>query len=223
MEAGDTSVEQEKCKFIYKLKMGYKFEFKDGPTKKFSCDLKCQQCEAHNSNGERCKRTVCIGVPYCWTHLQKKEHLKIKNTENYGKGVFAWDPKKPAGAIVIRKGQKITRYSGEKIDVRTLDKRYGDKTAPYGLRRGKLVEDGACMRGTGTIFNHVEKGPSAALTNNNDHFFIKALKNIKNHDQIFVNYRTNPHKEDSYKFDEDITHTTQKAKSKSKRKNNKKI
>lgn len=189
------------------------FEFKDG-NRSFSCPLQCQRCEARNTTGRQCKRRVCIGVPYCWLHLEKKEHIKIKDAGDLGKGVFAWDSSKPANTIIFRKGDKITRYNGEKVTENAIDRRYRDKTGPYAILRGRLAEDGACKRGTGTLFNHKSRGNQADLTRNNDHFFVKANRTIKNKDQIFVNYGTQDGPEHRrYKMDEGTIYFTKRKSS----------
>ena len=43
----------------------------------FECPINSVRCIAHNSNGARCKRRVCIGSPYCFGHLPMYLHLKI--------------------------------------------------------------------------------------------------------------------------------------------------
>lgn len=199
------------------------FNFKDNDTnKQFSCELKCKRCAAIVKNGRQCGRTVCIGLPYCWYHLQQKEDIKIKEGR-HGKGVFAWDKSNSnrRGAhvdnkTVFRAGDKITEYTGEKISKRQVDERYGPGdtvTAPYGLQLpdGK-IEDGACKRGSGTIFNHSRyaREQKAKLSysrkmEGNRYVYngvIRATKPIKNGEEIFVNYGND------YRFGENTTHTT---------------
>ena len=36
------------------------------------------QCAAHSKSGSRCKRRCVIGIPFCYTHLLYKNHLRIK-------------------------------------------------------------------------------------------------------------------------------------------------
>ena len=35
------------------------------------------QCVAHSKSGSRCKRRCVIGIPFCYTHLLYKNHLRI--------------------------------------------------------------------------------------------------------------------------------------------------
>lgn len=166
------------------------FEFEDG-THKFSCPVQCQRCEERNANGRRCKNTVCIGVPYCWLHLQNKHHLKIKDSTipGAGKGVFAWDPKKPAGAYVFPHGKDVIKYGGEPITNAEKNRRYRDKTGPYAIGNyiNTKFEDAACKRGVGAMFNH-KRGGRADLKIKDGVFKVTARQAIKNKEEIFVNY-----------------------------------
>lgn len=195
--------------------MGLTFEYedKDPGGKKFHCSLKCTKCKAKNADGSECKRKVCIGIPFCWYHLARDHSLKIKNGR-YGKGVFAFDPKKPPNATIFRKDDMIANYDGEIINKQESSRRYGkDKTGPYaaGLYNGK-VEDGACSRGVGTLFNHSNRKneKTAALVdwevgrgrNKKTIAGIQAKKAVKNGKEIFISYGT------KYKFNENTRHGT---------------
>lgn len=198
------------------------FEFRDNDTgKHFTCPMQCKRCTAHNKNGRQCNRTVCIGLPYCWLHLQQKEDIKIKNGR-HGKGVFAWDKSNSnkRGAVIntrktiFKPGQVITKYNGEKTNERITNERYGnDATAPYAIALpGGTYEDGACKRGSGTIFNHSNRKSEqkAKLTYERKKVgdrwvyngVVKCLKPIKNGQEIFVDYGNR------YRFGENTTQTT---------------
>ena len=73
--------------------MGYKFQFNVNDEKVFEGDIICQQCIEINKNGKRCKKTTCIGTPFCWIHLQYIKKLKIKPSTipNGGRGLFVVD------------------------------------------------------------------------------------------------------------------------------------
>ena len=83
---------------------------------------------------------------------------------------------------------------GEHINKNSLTQRYDSHTAQYGLKLSEnKYEDGALHRGIGTIPNHttsrfknaklvagrIDGKPSAK---------VKAIKNIRNNKEIFVNY-----------------------------------
>ena len=66
-----------------------KFKFFINNEVAFECPINSARCIAHNANGTRCKRRVCIGTPYCFSHLPIYLHLKImpSTIPQAGKGV----------------------------------------------------------------------------------------------------------------------------------------
>ena len=40
--------------------------------------LKTKRCEFHKTDGQRCKRNVIIGLPYCFQHREKELEIKVK-------------------------------------------------------------------------------------------------------------------------------------------------
>ena len=176
--------------------MPYKFTFDDVDSK-FSCFLECTRCQGTNSNGNQCLKVCCIGVPYCWIHLESEKKLKIKTSTTIGgeKGLFAFDKKAVKNEILFRKGKEIVRYYGEKIPVNELENRYGIHTAPYAMTLKKnIFEDAACKRGIGGLIN---KGNSRQINvklvtkrvnNKVDHIAVKAMKNIRNRQELFTSY-----------------------------------
>ena len=57
----------------------------------------------------------------------------------------------------------MIEYDGELVDSTTLEERYGDDTAPYGIHINRdRYEDGALHRGVGTLVN---QSPTANRTN----------------------------------------------------------
>jgi hypothetical protein len=175
--------------------MKFKFIVHDNVV--FQCNLECQRCIGLNKSGQRCKRKVCIGLPYCFTHLTQCLHLKIKQSNlvnNAGKGLFAWDTNKNQDEVVFKRGNLICEYGGEFITREELDERYGEKTAPYGIEINRnLCQDGACKRGIGVIANTAN-----TKRENNAEFYLstrpqrmiklRATRPIKNHEEILVDY-----------------------------------
>ena len=190
----------------------YKFTFKHQGDTMFDCYVNAYICKAINKNGTNCKRTTTIGTPYCYTHLLYNKHLKIKQSTipNAGKGVFAINPKKAVGEIIFRRGDTIAPYRGELLTDAELDDRYADYTAPFGLNISKNYNrDGACDRGLGSLINHKpaqNANVKFVANHQNKTAFVKATKNIRNGDELFVNYGTN------YLFDEDTSYTTKMTK-----------
>jgi hypothetical protein len=195
------------------------FKYKDNEAggKSFSCPLQCVPCKSKTKTGARCKRRVCIGLPKCWYHLLKEDKLKVQETQ-YGKGVMAWDDSKPNDAVIFKRGDLIADYNAESITRRESTRRYGrNRTAPYGLNMTGTanIQDGACKRGIGTLFNHTyDARPPADLVSRREHerapyrLAVEANKNIKNKKEILVSYGQN------YTFDRNVTHSTNSGKSK---------
>ena len=193
--------------------MGYKFLFYINDDLFFEANVQCMQCKGKSKNGNRCKRRVCIGTPFCWQHLASEKKLKIKesNIPNAGKGLFAWNPKNPNDVIFKRAratrfqntpGQKIIEYAGELIDEEELNERYSNQTAPYGIEiNNDRYEDAALIRGIGAIANHSRRN-NARFDVSRNRIILRATKNIKHNEEILVNYGRN------YRFDEDNFHET---------------
>lgn len=197
--------------------MPYKFEFfinEPGQPQVmgFSCKLQCVRCSANTAQGTQCKRNVCIGTPYCWTHLRKERHVVVDESTiaGAGNGLFAYDPADPQGnAIVFRPGDEILQYDGESVTRQQLDERYGEYTAPYGIIQKHAgvyyLEDGACRRGGGTLVNHKPVSRANAkltFSTSTRRFRVVAKNNIRNGAEIFVPYGVD------YQFNEPTSQRT---------------
>jgi hypothetical protein len=65
-----------------------------------------EQCHAKNKNGQRCTR-ITKKSNLCWQHLERNEHVKIKESTlgaKAGLGLFTTTPRV--------KGEDITEYTG---------------------------------------------------------------------------------------------------------------
>ena len=174
--------------------MPYKFTFKVDDNHEFTCVLHSEQCQFIKQNGDRCKLKTILGSPYCFIHLKYHFHLTIKPSliPNSGKGLFAFDPKKDANAIIFKKGDKIMEYKGELITNDELEERYGNKTAPYSVKINKdLYQDCSCKRGSASIANTYPNHNNATLLVHRKKVFIKATKNIRNNEEIYLSYGRN--------------------------------
>jgi len=164
----------------------------------FNGELESLRCDFVKLDGQRCKRRCVIGLPCCHSHLPIKYHIEIKKSsiDVAGKGLFAKDKSHGDFGIVFKKGDKICPYYGELIDRETLDDRYGnDKlglTAPYAVAvHRNQFEDGALRRGVGSLINHKPRGQAnceLSNPNKNNRISIRALKNIRNGDELFLSY-----------------------------------
>lgn len=129
--------------------------------------------------------------------MRSKMHLRVKESgiPGGGLGLFADDPSKSDGAVVFKKGKKISKYRGEKIDATELDNRYQDDLAPYThshtVRGKQIFVDAALKRGVAAIANHKPASTqNAALVTQNGQAVtnLKAKKDIKNGAEIFASY-----------------------------------
>jgi SET domain-containing protein len=108
-----------------------------------------------------------------------------------GKGLFVLDKKQPIGTVLIKKAQTVCPYGGELIDKDTLEKRYGNKTAPYAVQLSKTsFRDGGCARGVGSLLNHDSRRANVtfSVNQNSKTVSIKATRNLKNGEELFINY-----------------------------------
>jgi len=205
--------------------MPKRFRF-HGPNIDFHCDLESVRCIATTKAGRQCSRNCVIGVDYCYTHLLHEKHLKIKDT-NHGKGLFAVDTKKARNAVIFKgsrkkrnrfgitnktPGEAIIHYNGEAITKEILENRYGEYTAPYAIPNHQLrntIEDGACRRGIGSLANHPDRGQRANATfHKGAKVLLRAEKDIKNGDEILVNYNAGNTRNQYIIHEPGVTHST---------------
>lgn len=169
-----------------------KYFYFHSPNTEWDKQLTGHQCEANSINGNRCKRKVVIGLPLCYQHTASIYKLKVKksNIPNAGMGIFAMDKTKGENDIVFKKDKLICPYFGEIIDGEELRRRYGKYLAPYGIKiKNETYMDGALQRGIGSILNHKNnRGSNCKFSNNYKTINIKSIKNIRNGDELFVNY-----------------------------------
>lgn len=193
-----------KKKFYYK---GWKEERKGSGnfvvTKDWNCRLKSHRCIEYTKSGGQCNRRTVIGTNICWQHLMADNNLKIKESR-YGLGLFAWkkDTKEVLRQgrhreILFKPGQLIMNYGGTERSQRDMDQKYGDNVKPYAIReKNDLYLDAACDRTIAALANHgTNRQANARFTNGT--IRIRARKNIKEGDEIIVNYNF------STRFDKD--------------------
>ncbi len=190
--------------------MPYQFRYYINHHLIFQSQLICEQCKALTKSGARCKRNVCIGLPYCFSHLYSLKHLKIQTSTiaNAGKGLFAIDKSKRPNAVIFHQNAIICEYNGEIIDKNELIHRYNHHTAPYGIRINRnRFEDGALMRGVAGLANHKSFENCNAVFRPfkaNGKYFMRlvAVKPIRSGDEIFADYG------DDYIFDDGCSYKT---------------
>jgi SET domain-containing protein len=180
--------------------MPYTFTYKQSNDDVFKCRLEKYQCEYTNEKtGKRCKRHQYIGFPLCYQHLAMEAHLRIARATNieHGKGLFAYNGTNN-DEVVFKKDQRIIQYNGEVVNKEELDRRYGGTnadTAPYAFQANKnSFIDSSCLRSAGSLANHRPLRTANAklyFYSGDKKAYIKATKNIRNNEEIFVNYGPN--------------------------------
>jgi len=190
--------------------MPYQFRYFINDELQFVGNLLCEKCDGTNKNGSPCKRKVCIGLPYCFSHLQSLKHLKIKPSTipNAGKGLFAVDTTKRSNAVIFNANAVICEYMGEIISNAEIIKRYDYHNAPYAIRINKnRFEDASLERGIASLANHQIYGIGNAVfrpfKKNNQYFMrLIATKPIRNGEEIFADYGAD------YDFDDNTSYST---------------
>jgi hypothetical protein len=109
------------------------------PHKDFVCDLACAQCEAVGLNGARCRRRVCIWLPYCWQHAKADFGVAVAPSKVLpgSTGMYATRD--------FARNEMIVPYGGETLHEREVIRRYG--TGPLSVGPYLLGNtDSACRR-----------------------------------------------------------------------------
>jgi len=190
--------------------MPKKFKFYINNHLHFQSNLTSERCQFIKTNGQQCSRNTVIGLGLCFQHLEIEKHLRIKPStiQHAGKGLFAMDKHALENDIIFRIGQNIVKYDGEIIDLDELNERFDEYTAPYTVYINNNRYDSAeCHRGIGSLANHGNNQQANAKFNtgnrgNNASCRLQATKNIRNGDEIIVNYGRN------YQFINPNTHYT---------------
>jgi hypothetical protein len=198
--------------------MPYQFQFLINHHVHFSGYLHRRQCIGHNKNGQRCRRMVCIGLPYCFQHSLTHFHLKVRPSTipQGGKGIFAVDPTKRANAVIFLPNATICEYTGQVMNLADLHRRYdeydanghrtGVHTAPYAIEVNRNTGiDSALVRGIGALANHksTDDGANCRFVsthtgrgeNRRNIVVLKATRPIRNNQELFVDYG------EDYQFD----------------------
>jgi hypothetical protein len=177
--------------------MPMEFRF-DGPRRTFTCSLEPRRCKHINPTTQRqCSRVQYIGSGICWQHLMCVHHLKVAATtipQATGKGLFAYS-RQPGAAVLFRRGDKIIEYAAEMIGgPAALLARYGPHTtAPYAVaHRDRTFENGACVRGPGTMANTYPGHNNATFVvpGGGRTAWLKATRTIRSGEEIALSYGT---------------------------------
>lgn len=139
----------------------------------------------------------------CPKHLREHYHVHMADSTipGAGRGVFACGAKE--GGVVFLQGDVVVPYAGEHIDYKELHRRYGNATAPYAiLVRPNLYEDGACVRGIGSMINHSADHPNVTFMRHRNRIYFMAQRDILHGEELLVHYGSN------YAFDDHARHRT---------------
>ena len=134
---------------------------------------------------QRCKKRTAH-TNKCWIHLATQDNLRIKpsNIANVGKGLFAWKKE-------FKKGSKISKYTGRRLNKYQIDLKYGDETAEYAIcNDNKCVDSTYTTDAAARFANDARKTKfknNAILTGKNN-FALKAKANIQPHQEVLTSY-----------------------------------
>ena len=149
----------------------------------------CVECAAQTRTGARCKNITCLYGEFCAIHTKQLFDLELKqsNIKNAGKGLFTMK--------AIKKGANIAKYTGTMVS----DEEFEANPSPYGLvvKKNRLIDAASTQTGLARYANSCKKGNNCK--GNNSRFsishrtnpptvWLKATKNIKAGDEIFVPY-----------------------------------
>lgn len=182
--------------------MPYRFLFKyfddNGEEHIFDALLESHQCGYTDRRPDavrgryKCGRKVIVGFEFCFQHLCKEKHLRIRTSTipGAGKGLFCQLAVQPSRNrdVVFRKGDLICEYNGEIISKTVLHERYGHFTAPYTVQKGRNYIDASISRGVGSLSNHSSTNYNAILRQDGNKVYLEAVKNIVNNDEIICHY-----------------------------------
>ena len=137
------------------------------------------------STGQRCRLRTARGRK-CWHHTQRDENLRVKRSTvpNAGLGLFVARDR-------VRKGERITQYTGEDLTKAQVQQRYGERTGQYVYCASKNKCKDARRtdeRGLGRWANAPRgtgKRANAKLTTGNN---LKAKRNIQPGQEVLVSY-----------------------------------
>ncbi len=103
-----------------------------------------QQCIGHTKTGARCKRRTSK-TPYCFTHLEKEQHLKIKPSQIPGIGLGLYTTvRRPAGRLVAPyTGRQIERPNDRYRGAYVIQLNHPPQAPPYKFVDANHTTDGA--------------------------------------------------------------------------------
>ncbi len=153
--------------------------------------MDCVRCSAQTKSGKRCSRNTCRYYRYCYQHAKSILKLEIKksNIPESGFGLFTLKP--------IKKGSVITPYLGKIVSPEIYD--VSDSTYGIQLNKKEILDGQSTQSSLGRWSNSCRagnvrkkqcKGQNAKLSGNSrtKTASVKANKNIKAGEEIFVSY-----------------------------------
>eukprot|EP00121_Abeoforma_whisleri_P016549 Awhi_evm2s15182 len=163
-----------------------------------------EQCLAKTANGEQCKNMVLNTHPLCALHVKKifHVHVDLSTIPECKYGLFALKP--------FKKNEILALFYGENLSVEELNQRYchENELAPMVMVAGDQIIDCCKVKSAGAFINHnttgnctiVNDGTASELKTMNEPFYnplnvnnyllVRALRDINQGEEIFINYGT---------------------------------
>ena len=167
----------------------------------------CDRCHANTATGGRCRRRTCVNGRYCWQHLMRDHHLRVRasNIPGGGKGLFAQRTARAArnnNGPVFRSEDTIGEYTGDRLNAAQLQQRYpGNTLGAYVVSASANNNIDARSTQTNVVryANHCRPRNQRAghCRHNNARFVanqrtgrvrVAATRNINQGDEIYVSY-----------------------------------
>ncbi len=156
----------------------------------YSADRRVSQCKGVNRNGRRCKNKTAK-TEYCYTHLRKEKGLRIGKSKIRGakEGLFATKN--------FRRNENVAEYTGQILT--RAEKEASNSHYIFEPKRGVYIDARLTNEQPGRWANDCRAHNKRAreCNGNNTKFsydtrnrktHLKATKNIKKGDEIFVSY-----------------------------------
>lgn len=184
------------------------FYFKCGHGKQFQERHWCLDVPSWKCLDPRCLNIIKDALPYCGDH--NAEHFGVRVDQAHwlvggGRGVFA-----DRALDITPSGEILFPYAGELVTAGHFEKWYAQNTAPYGADYGKKIngteknaavigEDGARVRGIGTLLNHPPVGKEANCEfawgycepiNKKKVFGLAVTRAVQSGEELYVDYFT---------------------------------
>ena len=161
----------------------------------------CSRCIAITKKGTRCSLNTCAVGPKCWMHTLADENLRVKQShiKEAGKGLYAQkgfrlNKSNKSNEVVFKKGATIGPYTGKILSAEQVKRLLKSKRTyilqenPNRFIDAVKTNSGATRYANDCRASNKAKGQCKGNNAKFSNAKVKATKNIKNSEEIFVSY-----------------------------------